>query len=124
MFRIFRFRRKTGRILLIYRCFCEHEQRTLHPMQIVRSTGLDLMTVVETLNATNEIFMKLPGRGDGITRYALPSSVFAMQVEEVEALVQGRARMENWVFWTIWASIITAFAVASFVVFGTMFMQR
>lgn len=91
-------------------------------MQIVRGTGLDLMTVVETLNTTNEVFMKLPGRGDGITRYALPSSIYAMQAEEVTELVRRRARMENWVYWTIWASVIILFAICSFVVFGTMFM--
>ena len=90
-------------------------------MQITRETGLDLVTVVNTLNATNEIFMKLPGRGDGITRYALPSRIYAMQPEDVVAIVHRHARIENWVFWSIWASIITAFSIAAFFVFTSMF---
>lgn len=67
--------------------------------------------------------MKLPGRGDGITRYALPSSVFAMSPDDVRDLVAQRARIENWVFWSIWASIIAAFSVASFFVFTSMFQS-
>ena len=80
------------------------------------------MTVVRTLDQTNELFMKLPGRGDGITRYALPSSVFAMDPEDVEALVATHARLENLVFWSIWASVLTAFGVSTFFVFGSMFL--
>ena len=106
---------------MIYQCFCEQEDRTLHPSQIARMTGFDLLTVSQTLDQTNELFMKLPGRGDGITRYALPSSVFAMTPEAVAELVAQRARLENWVFWSIWASIIAAFSVASFFVFTSMF---
>ena len=122
MLGIFRFRGKTGRILAIYHSFCEHDERSLHPTQISRTTGLDLITVKRTLDQTNDLFMKLPGRGDGITRYALPSSINAMDPEEVEAYVRKHARMENWVFWTIWASIIVAFGITTFFVFGSMFL--
>ena len=122
MLGIFRFRGKTGRILAIYRSFCDHGERSLHPVQISHATGLDILTVKRTLDQTNDLFMKLPGRGDGITRYALPSSIFAMDPEEVEAFVHRHARMENWVFWTIWASIIVAFGVSTFFVFGSMFL--
>lgn len=122
MLGIFRFRGKTGRILAIYQSFCEHDERSLHPSQISRTTGLDLITVKRTLDQTNDLFMKLPGRGDGITRYALPSSIYAMDPDEVEAYVRKHARMENWVFWTIWASIIVAFGVVTFFVFGSMFL--
>ena len=122
MLGLFRFRGKAGRILAIYHSFCDHDERSLHPIQISRETGLDLITVKRILDQTNELFMKLPGRGDGITRYALPSSVFAMTQEEVEAMVAKHARMENWVFWTIWASILVAFGVTTFFVFGSMFL--
>ncbi len=122
MLGIFRFRGKTGRILAIYHSFCDHEERSLHPVQIRDATGIDLMTVKRTLDQTNDLFMKLPGRGDGITRYALPSSIYAMDPEEVEAFVRKHARMENWVFWTIWASIILLFCVATFFSFGSMFL--
>lgn len=122
MLGLFRFRRKTARILAIYRSFCEHDERSMHPMQISRVTGIDLLTVVRTLDRTNELFMKLPGRGDGITRYALPSSIYAMDPEDVVAFVAKHARLENWVFWSIWASIIVAFGVSTFFVFGTMFL--
>lgn len=121
MIALLRFRRKTERILLIYDCFCDHEERSLHPSQIARETGLDLLTVVKTLDQVNELFMKLPGRGDGITRYALPSSIYAMAPEEVRALVSRHAHIENWVFWSIWASLVTAFGVVTFFVFGSMF---
>lgn len=122
MLGIFRFRGNTGRILAIYRSFCDHDERSLHPIQIRDATGIDLVTVKRTLDQTNDLFMKLPGRGDGITRYALPSSIYAMDPEEVEAFVQSHARRENWVFWTIWASIIVLFGISTFFAFGSMFL--
>ncbi|MYD43855.1 MAG: hypothetical protein F4W90_08185 [Gammaproteobacteria bacterium] len=122
MLGLFRFRGKTNRILSIYRCFCDHNERSLHPVQISRATGIDLLTVVRTLDQTNELFMKLPGRGDGITRYALPSSVFAMDPAQVELMVANHARREHWVFWSIWASLIVAFGISTFFVFGSMFL--
>lgn len=122
MLGLFRFRGRTGRILAIYRAFCEYEERSLHPTQISRATGIDLVVVKRLLDQTSELFMKLPGRGDGITRYALPSSVFAMDPGDVEALIHRRARIENWVFWSIWASIIAAFGISTFFVFGSMFL--
>ncbi len=91
-------------------------------MQISHATGLDLLIVVRTLDQINELFMKLPGRGDDITRYALPTSIYAMDPEEVEAMVYKHNRIEQWVFWTIWASIVTMFSVSTFFVFGSFFL--
>jgi hypothetical protein len=91
----FRFRGKLNRIREIYQCFIDHPDKALHPTQIARYTGLSFAEVNNRLQATPELFVKLPGRRDGITRYRLTTSTSARSPEEVERYLIAQARRES-----------------------------
>lgn len=91
----FRFRGKLRRLREIYRCFLDHPDKGLHPTQIARYTGISFSEVNARLQATPELFVKLPGRGDGITRYRLTSSTTARTPEQIDAFLQSQARREG-----------------------------
>ena len=95
----FRFRGRTGHILAIVDSFIREPSKGLAPASIAREVGLPIYDVVKTLNRLPELFVKLPGRGDGITRYRLASSVAARGEEQIEALVHRHARRETWLFY-------------------------
>jgi hypothetical protein len=102
----FRFRGKLKRLVRIYDCFLEHPQKGLHPTQIARHTGLPFAEVNARLQATPELFVKLPGRGDGITRYRLTTSAAAMQPEAVEAMLVSEARKESLLLYAVGAMLL------------------
>jgi len=91
----FRFRGKTGRLNDIYQCFIDHPGVGLHPTQISRHTGIGFAEVNKRLEATPELFVKLPKRPDGITRYRLTTTIATRSPEEVEALIAAGARKES-----------------------------
>ncbi|MFV2090010.1 MAG: hypothetical protein ACC642_05095 [Pseudomonadales bacterium] len=91
----FRFRGKLRRLAHIYQCFIEHPGTGLHPTQIARHTGISFIEVNARLQATPELFVKLPKRPDGITRYRLTSSTAAKSREEVEKFLIVAARKES-----------------------------
>lgn len=97
----FRFRGKTNRILALVDCFLKEPNKGLAPTHLGRQAGMPLYDVAKMLDKTPELFVKLPGRGDGITRYRLASSVAARGEEEIVALVQRRARRESWIFYAL-----------------------
>lgn len=90
----FRFRGKVRRILDIYYCFIDEGNVALHPTQIARLTGISFTEVARRLDATPELFVKLPKR-DGITRYHVTSSAATRTVEETEALLRKYAQRES-----------------------------
>ena len=95
----FRFRGRTGLILAIVDSFLKEPNKGLAPTHIAREAGLPIYDVVRALRRTPELFVKLPGRGDGITRYRLASSVAARGGEQIEALIEKNARRETWLFY-------------------------
>ena len=95
----FRFRGRTGLILAIVDSFLNEPNKGLAPTHIAREAGLPIYDVVRALRRTPELFVKLPGRGDGITRYRLASSVAARGGEQIEALIEKNARRETWLFY-------------------------
>ena len=97
----FRFRGRTAMILAIVERFVEEPNKGLAPTHIAREAGLPIYDVVKTLRRTPELFVKLPGRGDGITRYRLASSVAARGEEQIVALVQRNARRETGLFYAL-----------------------
>jgi hypothetical protein len=97
----FRFRGKTARILAIVDSFLDEPNRGLAPTHIARQAGLPLYDVARLLSRTPELFVKLPRRGDGITRYRLASSVAAQDEAAIAALVHRHARRENWVYYLL-----------------------
>lgn len=102
----FRFRGKLRRLARIYQCFLDHPGTGLHPTQISRYTGLGFAEVSDRLDNTPELFVKLPKRPDGITRYRLTSTTTAMSREDVEKLLIGAARKESLVLYAFATMIV------------------
>jgi hypothetical protein len=95
----FRFRGKLRRLAQIYQCFVDQPGKGLHPSQIARHTGIGLAEVNERLQSTPEMFVKLPKRPDGITRYRLTSNMGSRAPEEVEKFLQKESRRESLVLY-------------------------
>ena len=91
----FRFRGKVKRIFEIYMCFLDAGNVALHPTQIAKRTGIGFAEVARRLDATPELFVKLPKR-DGITRYRITTSASTRTVDETEALLAKYAQRESW----------------------------
>ncbi len=103
----FRFRGKLRRLARIYQCFLDHPSVGLHPTQIARHTGIGFQEVSARLDATPELFVKLPRRPDGITRYRLTSATAARSREEVEKLLITSARKESLILYAFGAMVMT-----------------
>ena len=94
----FRFRGKVGRLLDIYYCLLDAEG-ALHPTQIAKVTGMSFAEVARRLDATPELFVKLPKR-DGITRYRMTTTAATRTPEETEALLFKYAKRESYLLYT------------------------
>ena len=121
MFRLFRFRKRTQRILLVYSCFTEMKKRTLHPMEISRWTGVHMLDVSNTLDTVPELFMRVPRRQDGLTQYALITSVAALNEDEVRGMVSQHARRESWLYHAVLWSVLAVLALLAIQVFPVFF---
>ena len=102
----FRFRGKVRRILDIYYCFIDEGNVALHPTQIARMTGISFAEVARRLDATPELFVKLPKR-DGITRYHVTSTAATRSVEENEALLRKYAQRESLLLYAFGTMVFT-----------------
>lgn len=95
----FRFRGKQGRLLDLCACFIDNDHGALHPTQLARKTGMTMIEVSRRLEQTPELFVKLPRRPDGITRYRLTSAMAARGENEIEAFIHAGARKESWLLY-------------------------
>ena len=102
----FRFRGKLRRLAQIYQCFLDHPGVGLHPTQIARHTGIGFQEVSARLDATPELFVKLPKRPDGITRYRLTTATAARTREEVERMLITAARKESLILYAFTTMIL------------------
>ena len=107
----FRFRGKASLLLDIYYCFIEQGCAALHPTQIAKHTGISFAEVARRLDATPELFVKLPTRAGDVTRYRITSSTVARTAEEVEALVQQNAQRESLLFCAVAPLVFFALVV-------------
>ena len=107
----FRFRGKLRRLALIYKCFRDNPGIGLHPAQIARKTGLSLAEVNERLSTTPELFVKLPKRPDGLTRYRLTSAKAAQPPEEVEKFLIAQARKEALLLYAVGTMVALILAI-------------
>ena len=117
----FRFRGKAGRILSVVDCFRKEPNKGLAVVLVARSSGLAIQDAATVLEGTPELFVKLPGRGDGITRYRLASSVAVRSDEEIAELVRGHARRESWIFYALMLIVALALAVLVMIVMPALF---
>jgi hypothetical protein len=83
----------------------------LHPTQIARHTGIGFQEVSARLEATPELFVKLPRRPDGITRYRLTSTTAARSREEVEKFLISAARKESLILYAFGAMVMTILVI-------------
>lgn len=107
----FRFRGRTHRLLTLYRLFQDNPGTGLHPATIARQAGMSIVDVDDRLRRTPELFVRLPRRKDGITRYRLTSAVTAMSEDEVRAMIAGQARKETLLLWAFTTGLVLVFAV-------------
>lgn len=97
----FRFRGKSRLLLDIYYCFIEQGGPALHPTQIAKHTGISFAEVARRLDATPELFVRLPSRAGDVTRYRINTSTAARSAEEVEALIQQNVQRESMLFYSL-----------------------
>jgi len=97
----FRFRGKTDRILGVVNSFLSEPNKGLAAVEIARAAGLPIHDTAKLLESIPELFIKLPRRGDGVTRYRLASSVAARGRPEIDSLVEKHARRESWIFYAL-----------------------
>ncbi len=107
----FRFRGKIRRLFDIYQCFLTHPGVGLHPSQISRHTGMSMADTVKFLDATPELFIRLPKRPDGITRYRLTSTSTAKQPDEIQQFLVRSARMESLVLYAVGIMVLCALLI-------------
>ena len=101
---------KTSRILAIHRAFRDEPGVGLHPQQIARHTGISMIEVKERLDATPELFVRLPRR-DGLTRYRLTSTTSAEDPDAVEARVRRHATREAYIVTAVSAMVLCGFVI-------------
>ena len=106
----FRFRGRIRRLFDMYRCFLAHPGTGLHPTQISRHTGIGFAQVVQMLDRTPELFVRLPKR-EGLTRYRLTSAMSARQPEEVERFLTGQARRESLILYAVGIMVMCALLI-------------
>ena len=112
----FRFRGRVRRLLQLYACFVENPDKGLHPTQIARHTGIGFTDVARYLDATPELFVRLPGRGDGVTRYRLVSAMAAQDPDMVEQYVMRQARRESWLLYAIGAMVLLTLLIIAILI--------
>lgn len=112
----FRFRGKLRRLALIYDCFQRNPGVGLHPAQIARQTGISLAETNNRLSETPEMFVKLPKRPDGLTRYRLSSAKTLMSPEEVEAFLIKSARKESWLLYSMGSMVVCLLLIVIIIV--------
>lgn len=95
----FRFRGKLRRLAQIYQCFLDHPSKAMHPIEIARHTGIGFAEVNARLTSTPELFVKLPRRPDGLTRYRLTSTAAARTPEDIEKFLIKAARKESFLLY-------------------------
>ena len=108
----FRFRGKQARLLELYACFIDNDHKALHPTQIARRTGMSFNEVVRRLDSTPELFVKLPRRPDGITRYRLTTAAAARGEEATASLIRAQARRETFILYAIGSMIVLTGIIA------------
>lgn len=91
----FRFRGKVRRIFDIYLSFMDKSGAAMHPMEVARMANMSLAEASRRLEDTPELFIRLPKRPDGLTRYRLITQLAGRTPEQVEAMLKGLARRES-----------------------------
>jgi len=73
--------------------------------QIARHTGIGFNEVARRLDATPELFVKLPKR-DGVTRYRITTTASTRTPEETVELLNKYARRESWLLYAFGTMVL------------------
>lgn len=107
----FRIRGRITRLMGIYQLFAKSPETGLHPAQIARAARMSILDVDERLRRTPELFVKIPKRKDGVTRYRLTSAVAGLSEAEVKAMLTHLARRETIMLYTGMAVLLLLFSI-------------
>ncbi len=107
----FRFRGKQARLQDICACFADNDHKALHPMQIAKRTGMSMAEVNRRLQLTPELFVKLPKRPDGLTRYRLTSAMATLDEEQLLAFIASQARRESMLLYAVGFMLLLLFLI-------------
>ena len=116
----FRFRGKLRRLEDIYYCFLDNPGTGLHPTQIARHIGVGFVEVNTRLEATPEMFVKLPKRPNGFTRYRLTSAMAARDPDDVERFLSRAARNESLVLYAAGTMVLLSMIIVALLVGPTV----
>ena len=72
---------------------------------------MSMAATVKFLGATPELFIRLPKRPDGITRYRLTSTSTAKQPDEIQQFLVRSARMESLVLYAVGIMVLCALLI-------------
>lgn len=113
----FRFRGKVRRLFDIYLSFKDSGGNAMHPVEVARMANCTMQDASRHLADTPELFVRMPKRPDGLTRYRLTSQIAGRTPEEIEAMLHRLARRESvllYIFgFMLILLIIIAFSLAS-----------
>ena len=116
----FRFRGKTGGLLSIVDCFRKEPNKGLAVVQVARASGMPIHDAAKLLESTPELFVKLPGRGDGITRYRLASSVAAQSDKQIDVLLRSHVRRESGIFYALLLMALLMLVVVAMIIIPSL----
>ncbi len=108
----FRFRGKVRRIFDIYLSFMDNGGHAMHPIEVARMANCSMQEASVRLADTPELFVRLPQRADGLTRYRLTSQLATKTPEEVEALLKRHARRESMILYALGTMLLLLFIIA------------
>lgn len=108
----FRFRGKVRRIFDIYLSFMDNGGQAMHPIEVARMANCSMQEASVRLADTPELFVRLPKRADGLTRYRLTSQLATKTPEEVEALLKRHARRESMILYALGTMLLLLFIIA------------
>jgi len=107
----FRYRGKTKQIISLYECFVNNAGQAMHPAQLARVTHASMIDVMRRLDATHEVFIKLPKK-NGITRYRLTTSISTLSKKQVETMLMSKEKKETLFFYAFISGTLLVFVIS------------
>ncbi|HAO54245.1 MAG TPA: hypothetical protein DCR03_01455 [Gammaproteobacteria bacterium] len=107
----FRYRGKTKQIISLYECFVNNAGQAMHPAQLARVTHASMIDVMRRLDATHEVFIKLPKK-NGITRYRLTTSISTLSKKQVETMLMSKEKKETLFFYAFITGTLLVFVIS------------
>ena len=86
------------------------------PLKSQKKTGVSFAEVARRLDATPELFVKIPTRKGDVTRYRVTTSATARDPEEVEALIYQYAQRESILLYTFAGMFIAMLVIVVFTI--------